>query len=117
MLINTTVRPEVAAMALAMESRLQANEHKGGWRDETFVFLAARVEDELRELREAIAKYSLAKFYGDGASNDEVVAREDVLHEAADVANFAMMIADNCGALRDARSFGVYCCEEDHSHD
>ncbi len=79
-------RAEVIAFADAMEERLRANDHKGGWRDCELGWLSQRLLEEWREL--------------DGALwPEETRDPVEVIHEAADVANFAMMIADVCGAL------------------
>lgn len=75
-------RPEVRAFADAMEEQLSANDHKGGWQRDTALSLLRRLREETTELARAIG--------GEG----------DVLKEAADVANFAMMIADVSGALK-----------------
>lgn len=72
-------RPEVMRFARAMEEKLAENDHKGGWLDETFTWLLGRLEDEMRELKRAVRKGEPAR---------------TVLREAADVANFAMMIAE-----------------------
>lgn len=77
------VRPEVWAFALAMEERLAANDHKGGWDGEYG-------EDLLVSLRGEIEELAGVMFNTDTAS---------ILHEASDVANFAMMIADVFCAL------------------
>jgi len=69
-------RPEVLDFASVMESKLRANDHKAHWRECSLDYLLTRLEQEALELREAIN-------CGDG-----------VIGEAADVANFAMMIAD-----------------------
>ncbi len=87
MAIDTEIelRPEVQAFAERMERALLSNDHKGGWDDCRDEYLLGRLEDELLELRKAIN--------GRGGSVQE---------EAADVANFAMMLADNDS--RDGRS-------------
>lgn len=82
------MRQEVWLFAAAMEKRLQANDHKGGWREEPVEFLFRRLKDEVRELELELRAY-------------EPINRRRVLHEAADVANFAMMIADVCQALKE----------------
>lgn len=79
------LRPEVAAFALAMEDKLRQNDHKGGWDDCSKQYLAMRLTQEREELRSAIAR-------GDPP--------EDIMKEAADIANFAMMVADLCGGLQ-----------------
>ena len=73
-----TVREPVSWFAQQMESKLIKNDHKVGWRHMTYRDLQRRIKDELEELYKAI-------FWGEG----------NVISEAADVANFCMMIADN----------------------
>lgn len=70
------VRDSVLAFACDMERRLRANDHKGGWQDCGLFQLHDRLFDEWRELFVAIR------------------TEENIVGEAADVANFAMMIAD-----------------------
>ena len=72
------VRAEVRAFALAMEAKLRANDHKRHWRNFSAMWLMHRLEQEVGELRRALME----------------CRSEDVEGEAADVANFAMMIAD-----------------------
>ena len=73
-----------------MEAQLRANDHKGGWRGDTAAALHKRLLEETEELSEALNWRSA--FLG-------VADPEKIGSEAADVANFAMMIADVCGAL------------------
>lgn len=74
-----TIRPEVAAFALAMEAKVRENdERKPHWRTMDAEELLSGLVRELAELVEAIT-------YGDA---------DDVQSEAADVANYAMMLAD-----------------------
>ena len=77
-----TLRAEVQLFAAAMERELRANDYKGGWTHMTMRRLMTRLRQEVEELENA-----------DGT--------ESVMREAADVANFAMMIADVCGGLRE----------------
>lgn len=81
-----SLRPEVQRFALAMEERLKANDHKGGWENCTTSYLWRRLVEESGELEEELAK--------------DLTDGRVVLHEAADVANFAMMLADVYGALK-----------------
>lgn len=69
------IRPEVKDFAALMEQKLKANDHKPGWKNDSFRALFRRLEQEMRELRECPDEF--------------------VIDEAIDVANFAMMIADN----------------------
>jgi hypothetical protein len=83
------LRKEVLAFAHLMEERLRANEHKGGWKDENPFWLLDRARDELRELNAVLH----VRLKGNTVTPREIGA------EAADAANFLLMIADVCGAL------------------
>jgi NTP pyrophosphatase (non-canonical NTP hydrolase) len=63
-----------------MERVLKENDHKGGWNDIQALVLLNQLKEETTELADAI-------------END--TSPEHVIKEATDVANFAMMIADN----------------------
>jgi NTP pyrophosphatase (non-canonical NTP hydrolase) len=80
------LRPVLARFAEEMESKLKANDHKGGWRNDSPWALLERLREEEEELATAIARC---------ASPEEIRA------EAANVANFAMMIADVFEALEE----------------
>ena len=71
------MRPEVAWFANEMERKLLNNDAKGGWGHMTLKRLLSRLKQEVAELEVEINK------------------KGNVIGEAADVANFAMMIADN----------------------
>jgi len=88
-------RPEVRAFADLMEAQLRANDHKPGWKGEDPWPLMYRLREETVELHECLLAGSRSSF---DAWASQVGA------EAADVANFAMMIADVCGALPAAPS-------------
>ena len=79
---TTTPRREVLQFASIMEDRLAANDHKTHWDGSSLDWLLERLKDEVEELEAVIAE-------GDLSMDVEIS------HEAADVANFAMMIADN----------------------
>lgn len=79
-------RSEVIAMAVAMEERLRANDHKPGWKNDYPMWMVNRCRDELRELDDAV---TAMRFQGWSKARAESVRRE-----AADVANFAMMVMD-----------------------
>ena len=85
-----TPRPVVQRFALLMEEVLRANDHKPGWEEDEHGDLMTRLEQETTELRELISAHPW-----DVPSRhlpDEV--RQRILREAADVANFALMVAD-----------------------
>jgi len=92
-----TPRPEVLAFARAMEEKLRRNDHKGGWKDESARSLLERAEDEIDELDLAV---TCLRDDECGHHPSEAAKLENVLGEAADVANFVMMVADVCGALK-----------------
>ncbi len=73
------VRKEIMAFAEAMEYKLRENDHKGGWEESSMIDLKSNLKDEMLELFDALDN---GTYY-------------DVLFEAADVGNFAMMIAWN----------------------
>lgn len=81
-------RPEVRAFADAMEAKLRENDHKPGWKGDHPRDLMRRLDEEANELRKLLPVGGARVTDGGG-----------VLREAADVANFAMMIADVCGSL------------------
>ncbi len=76
-----TIRPEVIWFAARMEERLVANHDKGGWRECGDLYLVERLKEEVDELIRELACVGLD-------------LKTKIVHEAADVAYFAMMIAD-----------------------
>ena len=74
------VRKEVKEFAEQMEQKLQANDHKGGWRNCTVEELYARLLDEVSELQSEL--------------NFPEQDSDAIIAECADIANFAMMVAD-----------------------
>ncbi|MEM1355957.1 MAG: hypothetical protein AAGH88_13870 [Planctomycetota bacterium] len=79
---NSPTWPYVLAFAKRMEAKLAKNRHKGdrlGWLKDTPASLVRRIDDERIELLAEIRSGGIAL---------------DVMDEAADVANMAMMTAD-----------------------
>lgn len=74
-----SLRPEVQWFAEQMGSRLKKNDHKSGWKDTGTIHLLNSLRQETNELEGVV-------YFNEG----EI----DIISEAADVANFAMMIAD-----------------------
>jgi len=77
------LRPEVKWFAEVMESKLRKYDNEkgiSGWKEESRLWLYARLVQELLELHEALT--------------EEIPLEENILEECADVANVAMMIAD-----------------------
>ncbi len=81
------LRPEVLAFAHLMEQQLRANDHKPGWKNDRPKPLVDRLREETEELIVAILDHG----------------PEQIGKEAADVANFALMIADVCGCLGETK--------------
>lgn len=103
-----SLRPQVAAFAQLMEKKLRENDRKGGWRNCTTAYLSRRCGNELEELRAVVKRgndWVRASMFPSGRGpqfSDNAEMAKQVGREAADVANFAMMIADVCGALSSA---------------
>jgi len=74
-----TLREEVRWFARQMEKVLRDNDDKGGWVHESTLSLVGKLLFEIGELADALEN-----------GNDE-----DVQKECVDIANYAMMIADN----------------------
>ncbi len=74
-------RYSVRWFAEKMEAKLANNDHKGGWGSCELRYLSMRLTQERKELTEAIR------------SKD----KQRIIDECADIANFALMIADKCG--------------------
>ncbi len=88
--LENWVDEAVLSFVVDMKYKLRLNNHKGHWKEYDESFLLRRMNDEFKELQEA------CKFLGaDPASRNYL----SVIHECADVANFAMMIADNAKRL------------------
>jgi NTP pyrophosphatase (non-canonical NTP hydrolase) len=77
--MSDTLRPAVRDFAAAMEDQLRANDYKPGWQKDDPLDLLLRLREEVVELDNAI---------------DAGADPSEVLEESADIANFAMMIAD-----------------------
>ena len=87
-------RAEVSAMAALMEAKLRENDAKkgkAGWKGEDPQWLHQMLLTETEELLEAILQF-------EASPNDDAL-RLAAVREAADVANFAMMIADRLGGI------------------
>jgi len=77
------MRAEVKWFAEQMESKLQENDHKGGWKDCDCYWLLNRAKEECLELLHEL------NVHRDLGGN-----KEKIIKECSDVANFVMMIAD-----------------------
>jgi NTP pyrophosphatase (non-canonical NTP hydrolase) len=96
---NSTIREEVAAFATHMESKLRENDYKGGWKNDGLGSLVNRAVEELQELQRAVGAFEHVRYSPSTTAEDLKAAAREVLREAADVANFAMMIADNADRI------------------
>ena len=84
------LRPEVQAFAEMMEAKLQENDDKGGWQHMGSAEVFVRLIEEAGELAALVDRRR---------GLPPAAWRAKLGSEAADVANFAMMLADVCGAL------------------
>lgn len=83
-----------------MRAKLRENEHKGDWDGCTTKWLLGRLHEETDELVIALSRIKLERLERGGVSS---ATAEEVAREAADIANFAMMIADVVGGLETVR--------------
>ncbi len=81
----TAVRPVVREFAIEMEKKLAKNDHKTEWNKLPLAAFVRRLQNEVEEMKMAI----------------EYETPEAVTKECADIANFALIIADR--ANRDCR--------------
>ena len=88
------LREQVKWFAGQMEETLQRNDHKTGWSDCSQLWLLGRLQQEYLELCQTVTFGVNPKAVIPGTSLDDLNT-ERVIREATDVANFAMMIADN----------------------
>jgi NTP pyrophosphatase (non-canonical NTP hydrolase) len=100
------LRPEVLAFAKLMEKKLRQNDHKGGWQREDPDYILKRLREEVEE----IAAYGghlvgaqIRHLEHPDDPQQKSSKADSIGEECADVANFAMMIADNSGALKGLR--------------
>lgn len=77
-------RPVVETFAEEMEKQLRANDHKGTWEDITFYWLMDGLKRNTAALRTCVNQEPRG-----------LNQQEEILRRAANIANFAMMIADN----------------------
>lgn len=87
-------REPVKWFAEQMEITLRKNDHKTGWADCPQLWLLGRLQQEYLELCQASTFGVSPKAVTRGVSLNDLNA-ETIIKEATDIANFAMMIADN----------------------
>ena len=71
---------ELLRFACNMQQELDNNDHKSGWEGLSPQWIIHRIKQETNELERAIKNKRL---------------RKKIISECADIANFAMMLADN----------------------
>ena len=86
------LRQSIQEFALDMNRKMEENDWKGGWDNCDLEHLLMRLTQEKSELSKAIRKHE-DNYYSPQPVDIELIQR--VIDEAADVGNFAMMIADN----------------------
>lgn len=82
-------RPVVMWFAGLMESKLREHDDLPGWRGDSDHFLLERLKEEQAELASEV------EGEGGGTEWDIIMRHVRIQKEAADVANMAMMLADN----------------------
>lgn len=91
----TSIRPTLQWFAKQMEAKLKENDHKTGWSQIPCFRLLCRLREETMELSDQLLMNNM-NYHRPPEDLDMII------QEAADVANFAMMIADNCRARKTA---------------
>jgi hypothetical protein len=94
-------RKEVLQFAEEMENKLRQNDHKGHWLNCRWYEIFPRIMDERDELLAAIKPRELHTMN----HNLTLQQKREIISECADIANFAMMVADivdHC-EIKDAR--------------
>lgn len=71
--------------ATRMSQKMNQNDWKPGWHQDSLLALLLRLKEETAELEQLVIE----------ASPTSPVNIEQIINESADIANFAMMIADN----------------------
>lgn len=79
------IRDDVKDFAVSMEIVLQQNDHKGGWHNCTLESLMIRIDEELQEVKDELAK----------TPRDWLAIQKELV----DVANFCMMVHDVAGGM------------------
>lgn len=90
------VRPEVAAMARLMEYQLRKHDDRPGWKED--VAASEAVEWARNEVPILSKEVTFFECLMSGSATPDEVAK--VGFKAANVANYALMAADICGALK-----------------
>jgi len=81
----------VMSFVVDMKYKLRLNNHKGHWCEYDGPTLVEKLKGEVKEL-----EFAMAVFRKGPATSKQLL---NAIQECADVANYAMMIADNCKRL------------------
>lgn len=84
--LENWVDEAVMSFIVDMKYKLRLNNHKGHWKEQFTSALYAKLVGEMVELDLVLEQYAMIP-------DSKLLL--DIVHECADVANFAMMIADN----------------------
>lgn len=84
-----------------MERMLVDNDDKGGWDRCTMFWLLDKVSEEVREARDAVITLAVKMLDRSAASDYPSREFECLIDEAADIANYAMMVADRARKMQD----------------
>lgn len=94
--MNRNYEIKVGAFGRAMVTRFEANQDRGGWRTrntQEILEYVDEAEKRLKELRERVAE-------GKHPTGETAQAQQDaILTDCADVANLALIVAENCNAI------------------
>ncbi len=96
-------REEVIAFASLMEQKLAANDDKGGWKDCRPEYLLMRLLEEIGEFEDSLRRNLMWDARISHLALTDDCDPDQVRGEAADVANFAMMLLDALGILKGER--------------
>jgi len=95
---NIRIRPSLKWFSERMEETLKKNDHKAHWSTSNNIYLFNRLKEEIEELAELIADKNLEH---KDISKEDSKTREYYINECTDIANFAMMLADNAASNGD----------------
>jgi len=104
--VDVDIRPAVAQFATLMEAKLRQRDDRPGWKGQSVDWLLGRLCDEVDELRMALLLVDRPEPEQSPRETFERLALASAADECADVANFAMMIADVLGELGDTGDRG-----------
>jgi hypothetical protein len=92
--MSVETRPAINYLAKIMEMKLRVNDHKPHWSSISLRVLFSNLLGEVEELKESLGVLEYS--YSDEEMKSKLM---ETIFEAADVANFCAIIADNCRTL------------------